>query len=222
MEKSQLELTPFVMIKTQRDRPRWADAPSFMRTRRRGVRARSMWIKISICMALLAVVVLFELLLLSREEPSVAVSASEDASGTDGEESLGRLRFVEAGGVTSVFKVSQRWNAPVSATGAEKLEDGAVLKLSAEAGASVAVCASGEVLAVSQDDRYGAYVRVSHGSELESFYYNLSDITVEKGQPLSAQDTLGRAGADGCVYVRVRRAGAPVDPEDFIDLDGLN
>lgn len=219
MSKSQLELTPFVMTKTQRERPRWADAPSYTRTKRHSVRARSMWIKIGVCLGLLAAVILCEVLLISGEGTAVEVTASEDSAGIEGEDTLGRLRFVEAGGVTSVFKVSQRWSAPVAAEKAEKLEDDTLLRLSAEPDAPVSVCAAGEVLAISRDESLGAYVRVSHGGELESFYYNLADITVEEGQPLLAQDTLGRAEADGSVYVRVRRAGAPVDPTEFIDTD---
>ncbi|MDO4573022.1 MAG: M23 family metallopeptidase, partial [Clostridia bacterium] len=174
MDKTRLEMTPFVTTKTQRDRPRWQEAPSYLRTKRRVVRARSMWAKIGICMALLAAVILFEVFIVTRDEPSVAVSAQESATGTDGEDTLGKLRFVEAGGVTSVFKVSQRWNVPVGAQAAELLDDDTLLKLAAEPGALVSAPAAGEVMAVSIDDEYGAYVRVNHGSDLESFYYNLT------------------------------------------------
>lgn len=220
MARTQLEMTPFVTTKTQRDRPRWAEAPGYVRASRRSVRARSMWAKIGICMALLAAVILFEVFLMTRDEAATEVAAQEGSTGADSEDTLGRLHFVEAGGVTSVFKVSQRWNLPVEASAYEKLEDDMLLRLVGKPGAIVSAPASGEVVDVSTDGEYGAYVRISHGSDLESFYYNLTDISVEEGQPLVAQDTLGRAGADGSVYVRLRRAGTPVDPTEFIDIGG--
>jgi murein DD-endopeptidase MepM/ murein hydrolase activator NlpD len=225
MDKSKLELTPFVTTKSQRDRPRWADAPSYVRTKGRTARTRSMWVKIGVCMVVLTGVILFEVFLINRgseEEPAVQAAATEDATGTESEDTLGRLRFVQAGGVTSVFKVSQRWNAPVSILAKDKLEDNTLLRLTAEPGSAVQASAAGEVVAVSADDELGPYVRISHGSDLESVYYGLSDITVEAGQPLSPMDTLGKVSAGGTLYVRMRRAGSPIDPEDFIDTSGVS
>jgi murein DD-endopeptidase MepM/ murein hydrolase activator NlpD len=184
-----------------------------------------MWVKIGVCMVVLTGVILFEVFLINRgseEEPAVQAAATEDATGTESEDTLGRLRFVQAGGVTSVFKVSQRWNAPVSILAKDKLEDNTLLRLTAEPGSAVQASAAGEVVAVSADDELGPYVRISHGSDLESVYYGLSDITVEAGQPLSPMDTLGKVSAGGTLYVRMRRAGSPIDPEDFIDTSGVS
>lgn len=219
MDETRMELTPFVTTDHRANRPRWADAHSYQRTGSRRVRARSMWMKIGICLLILGAVIASEVLLLSGGETVETAAAGDQEDGGDGDV-LGRLRFVEAGGVRSVFKVAQRWTLPVSAKTTELLEDDTLLCLVTEPGARIAVSASGEVTAVGFSEEYGAYARVSHGSDLESYYYNLTDVTVEEGQPLLAGDTLGAAALDGRLYVRILRAGTPVNPTDFLDTDG--
>ncbi len=194
-------------------------------------RAGSMWAKIAICIALLAVALLAESLMLrggkrntaspKTEEKTVAASvdgAGETESGDEGE-TLGRLRFVGASGVKSVFAVSQRWDMPVAAyTAAKTIEDDTTLYIKAEAGEQIRASAAGEVRTVGSDEVYGAYVRVVSGSDVETIYAHIDGVCVEEGQPVLAGDLLGTVCADGQLYVSVSVGGAPVDPSAYLNL----
>ena len=194
------------------------------RKRRFESRAGSMLAKIGICMAVLLGVVLLQAWVLRGDTGEPAVAADAEPSGqNDGEEDvLGRLRFVSAGGVKSVFKVSQRWDLPViSAKSARTEQEDTLLCITASPGAEVRTCAGGEVRALGTDEALGDYVRVSHGNDLESVYYHLNDIQVEKGQPLQARDTLGAVPADGKLYVAVLEAGERLNPASYLDTGNL-
>ena len=183
------------------------------------VKSGSMVVKISICMAVLAAAILLEVFVLNNDEVVSTVSA--EASGGEGEQDdvLGRLRFVAAGGVKSVFSVQQRWRLPVNAREFQLLEDETLLRIACKAGAAVSVPAEGEVRAIANDETYGINVRIHHGNDLESVYYHLADVKVEVGQPLLAGDTLGSVAEGGDVYVKVLQAGSPMDPSAFLDLE---
>ena len=148
---------------------------------------------------------------------AAAGEAAEEHAGD--EDVLGRLRFVSNGEVRSVFATSQRWRLPLSSGVRTLQNDETLLCISAQAGDAVSVSAAGEVRAVSHDEKLGDYVRVNHGSELESVYYNLKDVRVEVGQPLLAQDALGTVGDGGALYVAVLLSGAPQNPAEYLDID---
>lgn len=228
MQKSDFNMTPFSASEPRRPRQtRYDGAAVRAWNRRRNAfqsRAGSMVAKIGICMAILACVILIQVFILEerKEEPIVQTSAdASDQTGTGSESGdvLGKLRFVSAGGVKSVFNVSQRWDLPVQSSLSELMDDDTMLCLNAKAGDEVAVSASGEVKAIAKDETYGEYVRINHGSDLESIYYNLSDVCVEVGQPLLAKDTLGKVGADGKLYVVIMRTGEKLNPATFLDVE---
>ena len=219
----QLNLTPF---SPQEPRNRagayGTNRNSYVWTRRRKpakVNASSMMAKILICMGILAAVTVGQLFLLKDAEKAVETAGGETSESEDTEDVLGRLRFVSAGTVKSVFHVSQRWNSPVAGAKTQLEEDHTLLRLTGKAGDPVSLAASGEVRAVATDPDYGDYVRISHGNNLESIYYHLSDIRVGAGQPLSAGDTLGALSQDGVLYVAVLQTGERMNPGDYLDVE---
>ncbi len=226
MQKNDLSMTPFSTYDPQqRERAQYQRNTFRAWTRRRQrerVQAGSMLAKICVCMALLGVVVLLQLFILNQDTVNNirVVTASSEETNTEGngdDDVLGRLRFVNSGEVKSVFATSQRWQLPLNAKAQSLLKDDTLLCLSAKAGDVVAVSAAGEVRAISNDEELGAYVRVNHGSDLESVYYNLKDVRVEVGQPLMAKDTLGLVGDSGALYVCVLLGGTPQDPMAYLD-----
>ena len=225
MQKNDLSMTPFSTYDPQqRERARFQKSTFCAWTRRRErerVRAGSMLVKIGACLTLLGTVVLVQMFILNQDAgiplQTLEAASAERASGEGDDDVLGRLRFVESGEVKSVFATSQRWQLPVQSATLTLKNDDTLLCASVGAGAEVSVAAAGEVRAVSHDDTLGDYVRVSHGSELESVYYNLKKIRVEVGQPLLARDTLGIVGDSGELYVAVLLSGAPQKPTDYLD-----
>lgn len=226
---NRIRMEPFIAREMQYDeRISRVSERAFLRARKRKrfePRTGSMTAKISLCMAVLACVILAEALLLDVPwKPTSAVSvtqARQSAAETDEDEALGRLRFVEAGGVKSVFAVSQRWDMPVAAKEARSIEDETMLFMRAAAGEKVLLSASGEVRVIGEDETLGAYVRINHGSGLESVYYHLADVCVEEGQPLVHKDVLGRVHEDGTLYFAITRDGAPLNPESYLNTDSL-
>ena len=224
MDLEKLETTPFQTAETRRRRS--AMRVNLHRTRPSAHRERilgaSMLVKIGVCVAALILVLVMEMFVFPREQGGHAAAleaqapAVTDGGGTD--ETLGRLRFVDGGGLVGVFASGKRWHVPVEATGASLLDDARLLQLQAEAGSTVSLSAGGEVRAVGADLELGQYVRIHHGEDLESIYYHLSDICVEPGQPLLLGDTLGKVAGDGTLYLRIYQTGAPQDVETFVDV----
>ncbi len=227
MQHYGIDMEPFTAREPQKDlsavRERERMAAWTRRRKRVETRAGSMIAKITICMAILAAVILAEAFLLQNSDgrvvETVSTETDQQEQGDSEEDVLGRLRFVEAGGVKSVFAVSQRWDMPVSYSEAKNIEDETTLFLRAKAGDTVRLSAAGEVTAIGTDEVLGDYVRISHGGDLESVYYHLADICVEEGQPLSAKDALGKVNADGTLYLCILSDGAPVNPETYLDVE---
>lgn len=221
MQLGDMEITSFVSREQQRQRSAVMRYARVDRQRRRPkTYAGSMLIKIGFCLAVLGAAILVQKFVLTEEQKAVVEASAEESEHTQDESSdvLGRLRFVEAGGVRSVFATKQRWNLPVKSNAAQLTQDDTLLQIDSKAGETVSVSAAGEVLAIARDDALGAYIRVFHGSDLESVYYNVDDIRVEVGQPLLASDTLGRVGDGGMLYVKITQSGAPQEPAAYLDI----
>ncbi|MEG1756207.1 MAG: M23 family metallopeptidase [Clostridia bacterium] len=226
MQRDDLNLSPFSASEPRQQYHTHYEGEAFRawKRRRSGFKNRtgSMLAKIGICMAILGCVVLIQVFLLRNQaSEDVVETAGNDTTGggTENDDVLGRLRFVSAGGIKSVFSVSQRWDMPVANAKAALLDNDTMLCLTAIAGDPVSVAASGEVRSVAHDETFGDYVRINHGSELESIYYNLNDIRVEEGQPLLAKDTLGLVDADGKLYVEILRTGDKQNPAAYLNVE---
>ncbi len=230
MSIDKLELTPFSASDPQDDHPiKPARIPMpIRRGRKRVVYTSSMGAKIGLCLLVFAAAILIERTFVKANiasEPGSVVSAETEnegggasGSGQQEDDVLGRLRFVEEENVTSVFAGQQKWSLPVPATAAELLSDDTFLLLHAAAEATVTTTASGEVRAVGVDETYGNYVRIYHGSDLESVYFHLENVNVEKGQPLNAMDAIGTLTDDGQLYIAIYQSGEKQDPSHYIDI----
>ncbi len=134
----------------------------------------------------------------------------------DVDETIGKLKFVDGSAVqddTAMVFGAANVTLPVQGEvrqqfGEEGL-DGVVFACAQ--GASGIACADGVVEALGTDETRGQYVRVRHAAGLETFLYGLSDVAVEKGQPLKTGDILGKSAGDS-LYFEVRVNGAPQDP----------
>lgn len=186
-------------------------------TQERRVEARSMVLKIAICTVALFIVIALEVFLLSSPDEKAVSAASEQDGSAGAEDALGKLKFVSLNEAKSVFSINQRWSSPVIATESALLNQDQLLKLSAAAGDRISLPAAGEVKELFTDETLGSGIRISHGNGLESVYYGVSDIRVEKGQPLIASDTLGLMPESGEIYVAVYQSGTALCPTDIID-----
>jgi len=221
MDMKRLDITPFETVETRkRTYAMHVDLHhKTARKRKRKTVGTSMLAKIGACAAVLVLVLVMEVYL-SPQEPAV-METSAGVTNTDesnSEENLGRLQFVDGGGLVGVFAGRSTWHLPVSASEVNLSEEAQLLELRAEAGSEVSLSAGGEVRAIGEDTVLGDYVRIHHGNDLESIYYHLTDICVEKGQPLLLGDTLGKVGSDGLLYLRIYQTGAPQPIEDFISV----
>ena len=228
MDLERLETTPFETAEPRRrgsgmhvNLRRRTRARSAGQTRRVGA---SMLVKIGVCAAALLLVLVLEVFVFPHENEAVEAGAEAPAptDGANTEDVLGRLRFVDGGGLIGVFAGTARWNLPVEASAAALLEDAQLLELEAPAGEVVSISAGGEVRAIGEDPELGAYVRIHHGDDLESVYYHLQDIRVEEGQPLLLGDTLGTVPEDGRIYMRIYQTGAPQEIETYIDVPDIS
>lgn len=222
MRLDEMEITSFT---PERSKTQLASVRRYERVdrahRRPQTRAGGMLAKIGFCLAVLAAAVLIQNFVLTDGDSRAVVEASteeKERENGESEDVLGRLRFVEAGGAKSVFAVSQRWSMPVASANTTLMEEDTLLQIIGKAGDTVSVSAAGEVRAIAYDDRLGACIRVHHGSDLESVYYNVKDIRVEVGQPLLAGDTLGEVGDTGMLYVAVTQSGEPQLPAAYLDV----
>ncbi len=223
MQLDDMEITSFSVNKSNKLTPASRRYERVNGSHRRvRTRAGGMLAKIGFCIAVLAAAILVQNFLLTDTNTRNALEASAEgnsqAESEESEDVLGRLRFVESGGVKSVFAVSQRWSMPAESLRAVMVEDDTLLAITGKAGDTVRVSAAGEVRAIASDTRLGDYVRVHHGSDLESVYYNVNNIRVEIGQPLLAGDTLGNIGETGQLYVAISQSGVPQLPSAYLEV----
>ncbi len=73
---------------------------------------------------------------------------------------------------------------------------------------------------------YGNMVEIDHGNGLTTRYGHLSEVLVEEGQQVKANEVVGRIGSTGRstgphLHYEVRVDGEPVDPARFLKAGGL-
>lgn len=64
-------------------------------------------------------------------------------------------------------------------------------------GDPIAAFASGTVEYIGENDDYGLYLQLDHGSGIKSFYAHCSKVEVSKGQAVSIGETIARIGSTG-------------------------
>jgi len=91
------------------------------------------------------------------------------------------------------------------------------IDISTRKGAPVKAVLDGTVYRVGIDNVLGRYVLLNHGDENYTFYAQLSDVKVFKGQEVKAGEVIARVGDDGDIpgyglHFEVRENGKLVDP----------
>ncbi|MDC3418357.1 M23 family metallopeptidase [Aquibacillus salsiterrae] len=83
---------------------------------------------------------------------------------------------------------------------------------------------SGTVTEVKKDPLLGNVIQMTHDNDLTTYYASLENVLVETGAEVKQGDTIGSAGrniygqASGVhVHFEVRKAGVPVNPEDYFN-----
>ncbi|HWQ57900.1 MAG TPA: hypothetical protein VN540_02695, partial [Clostridia bacterium] len=101
----------------------------------------------------------------------------------------------------------------------EMLEEDTLIKLIAKTDQSVLINAACEVEDLGEDALLGPFVVLDMGEDTALTIYGLTELSLEKGQPLSAGDELGGIPAKMALYASVKRQGRPLDPLSYLNLD---
>ena len=140
----------------------------------------------------------------------------ENNEGEDADE-LGRLRLVELPSIIDIFAGSSRPVMPVSGDRAVLNEDSLIAKIYAPAGTEISSVLDGTVKSVDPVSERGGLVIISHKNDVDIYYYGLSEISVERGQPVPQGSSLGILGGD-TLYLKITKGGAPIDPFEFLGI----
>ena len=100
------------------------------------------------------------------------------------------------------------------------------LDFAAPSGAPIRSIAEGVVTEAGYDGSYGNKTVVTLPDGSEVWYCHQNDISVSKGQRLSAGEVLGYVGATGNVtgshlHLEIRQGKQPVDPESYLAAQGV-
>ncbi|MBQ9949584.1 MAG: M23 family metallopeptidase [Clostridia bacterium] len=172
----------------------------------------SISIKIGLCIALCIALCIVNLTTETGKEGSFFADYEK------GDDSPGKLRFVELPGIIEVFAGGDKLTLPVGEYDSAKLDDDTlVLTLHTKSNATVVTCASGTVKAIGEDEKMGNYVVIRHG-DLETYYYGLGYITVEERQVINKLDTLGLLTHTGVMCFKVCKNGIPQNPCDYFPV----
>jgi len=180
--------------------------------------ASSMLIKCGVCAAACAAVLLIKWAEIPAAESALSTlktSLNEDESI---DEMLGRLKFVELPGLIQVFSGSGKFDPPIVSTKTEVFDGGRLLAITAETETPAKACLTGTVKETGIDATLGNYVRIRGDNDTEIYLYGLSNVSVETGQPLNADDDVGKVSAQTPVYVAITVRGRPEEPEKYFAL----
>lgn len=91
------------------------------------------------------------------------------------------------------------------------------IDISAPQGSVVAAAGKGTVAAITRDVDQVPIIVVRHEGNLMTVYAGLDDVTVSKGQTVSAGTQLGKSRSSGVVHFEVRNGFDSVDPEKYLN-----
>ena len=180
----------------------------------------SMLIKLGICAAACALVLVFKWIDSPLTNGAVETVSAAVTDEVDFDEMLGKLQFVELDGILSVFGVGRTMAEPIAASKSYLIDDGRKAVLEGEQGADVIAADAGTVIAVGEDASLGTYVCIKQSSDMELYYYGLAEVFVEDGQPVKKLDTLGTLSEQGTLTISVLKQGRPQNPGDYFEIDG--
>lgn len=148
----------------------------------------------------------------SASQPLPGESTAPASSTVDHPESpdLGSTRTA----ASSDGKFRMPVDGPIVRGYAKGVNDG--IDIAAPAGASVKAASGGTVAAVTRDTKGQPIVVIRHEDTLMTVYTGLSDLSVSKGDSVSAGQTIGQAGNSGEVHFEVRRGFNSANPADYL------
>lgn len=127
------------------------------------------------------------------DAPDLGATRTEASAG-------GRFSMPVAGSIIRVYEKGQNEGIDIAAS----------------TGAAVKAAGSGQVAAVTRDTSGTPIVVVRHNDGLMTVYTGLDDLSVSKGDSVSAGQQIGNAGGSGSVHFEVRRGFDSVDPEEYL------
>ncbi|KGJ05807.1 Murein DD-endopeptidase MepM and murein hydrolase activator NlpD, contain LysM domain [Paracoccus halophilus] len=90
------------------------------------------------------------------------------------------------------------------------------IDISATPGSSVVAAGGGTVAAITRDVDQVPIIVIRHDGNLMTVYAGLEDVSVSKGQKVSAGTALGKVRSQGVVHFEVRNGFDSVDPEKYL------
>lgn len=182
----------------------------------------SMLIKLGVCSAAFALVLLLKWIDTpftngAYEQIRSAVTSTDEEL----DEMLGKLKFVQLPGILDVFSTGAKFALPVDYANVSLNEaktmltltsskDNSVVKSSGKGYVSDAGLSSGE-------ETY--FVCVMYEDDIAVTYTGLSELKVERGQPVQKLDHLGVLSKSASLTVAVSAQGRPQNPEDYFDVN---
>ena len=95
--------------------------------------------------------------------------------------------------------------------------------ISGNSGDPIAAFAQGKVEYVGEDDSYGLYLQLDHGNGIKSFYAHCQSVCVQKGQEITAGETIATVGSTGRatgphLHLELKCGNLRVDPAYYVDF----
>lgn len=164
----------------------------------------------------------FMIKITKSDKPGEIIAAMREIQAMEtqqpGDQKLGKLKLVDLPSIIEVFSPSDSPISPIKFHGALEEDSTHIAKLYAEAGTEVVSMLSGTVKSISDDESLGGYVCISSSDDIDIYYYGLTEIAVEKGQPIIQNSELGKLKND-FLLIRVLERGRPIDPLKFLGIE---
>jgi murein DD-endopeptidase MepM/ murein hydrolase activator NlpD len=98
----------------------------------------------------------------------------------------------------------------------------AAIDLAAPTGTTVKAAMDGKISSVGFNSTYGRYIIMSHGTEYQTMYAHLSQVSVSQGDRVNQGVKIGEVGSTGYstgphLHFAVYKNGRPVNPLDFLN-----
>jgi murein DD-endopeptidase MepM/ murein hydrolase activator NlpD len=98
------------------------------------------------------------------------------------------------------------------------------LDIRAQHGAPVKSTADGKVIFAGTQSGYGKLVIIDHGNQFQTFYAHLSEILVEEGQNVTADEIVGKVGATGRatgphLHYEIRENQKTLNPKTYLSAN---
>lgn len=181
--------------------------------------AVSMMVKIALCALSCAAALLFRLHGQNDAPMQQAMAETSETQNEDKlDEMLGRLKFVELPGILEVFAPQELMALPASGSVTAGTDDGEALCIAVSGDQYVYARLEGTVKETGESENMGRFVCITDG-KTEICCYGLESVSVEEGQPIGAQDSIGSAKDGDKLTIETRRNGRPVDAAEYFRMD---